>query len=92
MNNEKRDALGRNSDEVADCQLKAAMIHGDDGCSLRFEKRHGTRWMLENKCVIKKARNRYLQIMDLGLGVIEVRLRPADTCGTIVVKKWEKVV
>ena len=56
----------------------------------RFEKRHGTRWMLENKSVVKKATNRYLQIMYLGLGVIEVRLRPAGKVGTIVVKKWEE--
>lgn len=77
------------TDAEIDAHLNAWMV-SDNILDARFEKRHGTRWMLENKCVIKKSCNRYLQIMDLGLGVIEVRLRPAGKCGTIVVKKWEE--
>ena len=77
------------TDAEIDARLNVWMM-SDNIDARRFEKRHGTRWMLENRSVVKAGTVRYLQIMDLGLGVIEVRLRPAGKVGTIVVKKWEE--
>lgn len=76
------------TDAEIDARINVWMV-SDNIVEARFEKRHGTRWMLENKSVVKGGNVRYLQIKDLGLGVIEVRLRPKGKQNTIVVKTWE---
>ena len=62
----------------------------DSNYGVRYDKRHGSRWMLENKSIIRHGTVRYLQIKELGLGVVEVRLRPEGKINTFVVKEWEK--
>ena len=57
--------------------------------TMRIEKKTATRWMLENKCVVRGGNVRYLQIKDLGLGVCEVMLRPIGKVNSFVVKSFE---
>lgn len=78
--------------QLTDAEIDARLnvwITSHNIIDIRFEKRHGTRWMLENKRIVKDGTVRYLQMMDLGMGVIEVRLRPEGKNSTIVIKKWE---
>lgn len=58
--------------------------------SIRVDRTVAKQWLLENKGHVLGGRVWYLGIMDLGLGVCEVRLRPYIKRNTLVVKEWEK--
>ena len=76
---------------AADAQLLYILVgtQFEGSTTMRVEKKTATRWMLENKCVVKGGNPRYLQIKDLGLGVCEVMLRPFGKVNTLVVKSFE---
>lgn len=81
-----------NEAELDDSRLSKFVQQSEsEYVSFRFPTKTGTRWMLENKSLIKGGNVRYLQIKNLGLGVVEIRLRPIGKKGTFVVKEWEKV-
>jgi hypothetical protein len=56
----------------------------------RSGKEVAKKWLLENKSIILGGNVWFLAIKDLGLGICEVRLRPASKRNTYVVKEWEK--
>ena len=76
---------------TADAQLLYILVgtQFEGNTTMRVEKKTATRWMLENKCVVKNGLLRYLQIKDLGLGVCEVMLRPFGKVNTFAVKSFE---
>lgn len=56
---------------------------------IRVPKETAKAWLLENKSIVRGGNVHYLAIMDMGLGVCMVKLRPADKVNTFVVKEWE---
>lgn len=84
---DKLNLVSENS--LADNKLNICLGHSNNYVSIRVEKKHAARWLLENKSVFHNGETRYLQIKDLGLGVCEVMLRGQGQPNTVVVKAFE---
>jgi len=71
-----------------DIKLQGMILHD----TIRVDKKVAKKWLLENKSVIFNGSIYFLAIVDLGLGVCAVRLRPLQKRSTQVVKVWDKII